>query len=43
MVALAITVNSTWSGLTLNTLCPIIMPFSTKNGSLMRRLSYCCQ
>jgi hypothetical protein len=32
MVALATKVNSSWIGLTLITLCPIILPFSTKNG-----------
>jgi hypothetical protein len=32
MVALATKVNSSWTGQTLNTLCPIILPFSTKNG-----------
>jgi hypothetical protein len=32
MVALATKVNSSWTGLTLITLCPIILPFSPKNG-----------
>ena len=36
MVPLAIKVNSNCGcGVTLNTLCPIILPFSTKNGSPM--------
>jgi uncharacterized membrane protein required for colicin V production len=32
MVALATKVNSSWTGLTFSTLCPIILPFSTKKG-----------